>query len=136
MPLDWPSFLKDHNIPFATEGKSVTRGNIAIKCPWCGDDDPSQHLGIHLQHGYWNCWRNQNHRGRKPHRLIMRLIGCDYEAAEDIVVGGRGLSGFDAMAQAFRNNLQAEPRSVSSSVLRLPVGFRPITTKGRGRPYV
>ena len=133
--FDVIKFLDGHNIPHREDGPSCVRGNTVLKCPWCGDDDPSQHLSIHLQKGYWNCWRNPSHRGRKPHRLIMRLVGCDYEAAEDLIAGGRGLSGFDVLAQAFRHP-QAGAKSVPNGSLRLPAQFRSVTPSGRGRPYV
>lgn len=134
MTFDWITFLKAHNITFVDKGKSTTQGNIAIQCPWCGDNDPSQHLGIHLQRGFFNCWRNPNHRGRTPQRLIMRLLGCDLNQANDILSGGLGLNEFDSLAQAFKGE---KPTPLShNTTLTLPELFKPIEDRGRGRAFV
>lgn len=77
--FDW------HNIYYITSGKNVQFGNFNTKCPWCGYDDPSEHLGISLTTGYWACWRNQEHRGKKPHKLLMKLLNCSYEQVELLV---------------------------------------------------
>ncbi len=77
--FDW------HNIPYIEYGKNVQYGNFNIKCPFCGYDDPSEHLGISLTTGYWACWRNQDHRGKKPHRLLMRILGLSYGEVEGLV---------------------------------------------------
>lgn len=84
MPFDWINFLTNHNIHYETKGPNLGRGWIGLPCPFCGDD-PSFHLGISLKHGGWNCWRGVDHKGRQPHRLIMALIGCTAERANQIV---------------------------------------------------
>jgi hypothetical protein len=39
-------------------------------------------MGINLHNGFWCCWRDQRaHSGRRPHRLVMALLGCSYERA-------------------------------------------------------
>ena len=85
MKFDWLKFLNSNNIVYVTEGKNVARGNIAIKCPFCGPADPSEHMGISIETGAWGCWRNSAHRGRKPHKLIMKLLRCSYATACEIV---------------------------------------------------
>ncbi|MFA5262233.1 MAG: hypothetical protein WC378_00300 [Opitutaceae bacterium] len=83
--MDISSILSKNSIPFVEEGNNVKRGHINIKCPWCGDADPSQHLGIELKTGRWACWRNTLHRGRNLQNLLMKLLGCSYDAANEMV---------------------------------------------------
>jgi len=55
--------------------KNVSGNNVALRCPWCGDEDPSAHLtvGVPPNPPYYQCWRNPNHRGRDPYRLLRAL---------------------------------------------------------------
>lgn len=83
--FDWKSFLTQNRIEYVTEGPNVASGNINIRCPFC-IEDPSHHMGISLENGFWCCWRNQReHGGRAPHRLIAALLGVSYERANTIV---------------------------------------------------
>ena len=77
--------LKSYGIDYITEGPNVAAGNVYIRCPWCGDD-PSYHLGIHLEKGYYGCWRNPNHRGKDISHLFTKLLGLavGQKVAEDI----------------------------------------------------
>jgi len=63
-------------------GPNVRKGHVAIRCPWCGDADPSHHLNVHLETGAFSCFRNIQHRGRRPHALLMKLFGCSREVAQ------------------------------------------------------
>lgn len=88
MRFDWKRFLAGRGIDFVERGPNVARGNININCPFCGASDEGQHLGISLSGKGWGCWRNQSHRGRTPHRLIMALTFCSSAEAEAIVGAG------------------------------------------------
>lgn len=135
MAFNVVGFLKDHNVSYRDSGPNCAQGNVVIKCPWCGDDDPSEHLGWNLGTGSYGCWRNTKHRGRSPHWLIMRLLGCSYEVADSFVVGGRELSRFDSLAQDFEGaEVQLQKRS-SGETLEFPKDIRPLTTRGLGRFY-
>jgi hypothetical protein len=90
MAFDWEAFLRARRIEYVTAGHS--KGNIGIKCVFCGDADHGFHLGIHLQGKGWFCWRNRSHRGVRPHRLIQALIGCSYFEAQRIVGDGPNVS--------------------------------------------
>jgi hypothetical protein len=85
MAFNWTSFLDSHHIYYATSGANVSRGRIAVKCPFCGSADPSQHMSISLKHGGYHCWRNDNHDGKDPKWLVRALIGCSVERAQQIV---------------------------------------------------
>jgi len=64
----------------------------------------------------------------------MRLLGCGYTAADDIVVGARDLGGFGEVLAKLRS---PEPRSEEyiGNGLELPRDYRPLTSKGLGRYY-
>lgn len=74
MSIDWERTLSQHGVDFVSRGPNVKRGNVNVKCPFCGNADPSHHLGIDLQSGKWGCWRNDQHRGKSPVRLLVALL--------------------------------------------------------------
>lgn len=100
--FDWPGFFTEHRIEFVDRGKNVARGEINIRCPFCGSADPSHHMGLSLETGWWSCWRNRSqHSGKSPLRLIMKLLGVSYGQAREIAGLGDDYvdpEGFDAMA--------------------------------------
>jgi hypothetical protein len=66
-PLDWRQLLTDNRVPFIERGPNVKRGEINIRCPFCGSADPSYHMGLNLDSGWWSCWRNKDqHSGKSP----------------------------------------------------------------------
>jgi hypothetical protein len=50
----------------------------------CGAADGGMHMGISLTGNAWGCWRNKDHRGRSPVRLLMTLLKVSYATARDI----------------------------------------------------
>lgn len=127
--IDWRQLLVDNNIPFVEKGKNVAKGNYNIACPFCGSSDPSHHMGINIQTGAWGCWRNSEHRGNKPHRLISAMLGCSFDAADDFVrqytkldfsLDSNDLTG--SLELIFKNKGK-EKETVSSGVLSLPEEF-------------
>ena len=92
--IDWEQLLSQHGIDYRTSGENVKRGEINVSCPWCSDD-PSYHLGIDPERNYFSCWRDKSHSGKRPHRLLLRLIGMPY-AETDRLLGKAGVpDGFD-----------------------------------------
>lgn len=80
-------YLK-RGVDFITRGTNVKKGEINISCPFCNassNPDPSYHLGVAPETGYWSCWRNRKHRGKKLHRLLMKLLRISYKEACDIL---------------------------------------------------
>jgi len=96
--VNWIELLEDNLIHYVTSGKNTGAGEISIKCPWCGEDDPSQHLGVKLTTGKWNCWRDATHRGASPYRLISALLGVSGAQARLTVqaYSGVAVDSFDA----------------------------------------
>lgn len=87
MRFDWKLFCDTYGIPYVTHGPNTARGNLSIKCPYCGQADPSEHLGLKLDisNPAWACWRNTEHSGRSPRRLVQKLLGCSFEAAHSLI---------------------------------------------------
>lgn len=96
--MDWIAFLTDNFIVHVSSGPRTTRGHVEIKCPFCGENDPSFHLGINLTTNQWNCWRDNAHRGATPYRLISALLGVSGAQAKLTVqaYSGASIDSFDA----------------------------------------
>ena len=71
--IDIKQLLDSHQIYWTDKGSNVAKGNINIKCPWCGSDDKSEHMGINLATNKYGCWRNVHHRGKNIARLLAAL---------------------------------------------------------------
>lgn len=110
--IDWRRLLTDEGVPFIERGPNVKGGEINIKCPFCGSADPSQHMGLNLDTGWWACWRNKRrHSGKSPVRLLMALLRIPYWKARELA----GLSedyvdpeGFNAVAARLLGRLQGD----------------------------
>lgn len=88
MQFDIEEFYLRRGIDYITKGTNVKKGEINISCPFCNDSsnpDPSYHLGVAHETGYWSCWRNRKHRGKRLHRLIMKVARVSYSEACDIL---------------------------------------------------
>src|ERR1700690_250170 len=83
--MDWIRFLDENNIHYVTRGPNTKRGEVSVHCPMCGDEDPSEHLGINLQTEKWGCLRDQSHRGKSARTLIKAMLGCSSPQAGLIV---------------------------------------------------
>jgi hypothetical protein len=129
--MDWPSFLTTHNIDYITAGPNTRKGEISIRCPWCGDDDPSEHLSISLSKDAFGCWRNTKHAGYKPTRLIAALLGCSFSHAQNIVqqYSAPDAGAFDD-AMAMLQATAKPPQRPNALVGGLPSAFRQIKPAG------
>lgn len=114
--FDWRPFLTEHHISFIEKGANVKRGELNCRCPFCGSADPSFHMGINLESGFYSCWRNRSqHSGKSPVRLIMRLLHISYVRAREIAGLGESYvdpEGFDAMAASLLNRKEEQPATV------------------------
>lgn len=82
--MGWYEFAYEYSIPI--DEKRSRGGNLYTRCPFCLDD-PSSHLGLSKSSSEWGCLRNDEHRGRRPHRLIKALLKCS--TSESILAGQR-----------------------------------------------
>src|SRR6185436_20537355 len=85
MAIDWRAFFRRHNIDYVTSGPNASKGRLQIKCPFCGQDDPSEHMGVSIRGKGWSCWRNAGHRGVSSERLIQALLRCSSEEAKRLI---------------------------------------------------
>lgn len=129
MQFGWLRFCTEYRIPFVTRGPNVGRNNIGIRCPYCGNADPSEHLGLSLdiKNPAWGCLRNPQHRGRDPRRLVQTLLRCGYQQALSIVKTHNTAvpDDFDALA----GNITTSPREQKpSEELFFPKAFKPLAS--------
>lgn len=82
--MNWIEFFNDNQIEWVSRGPNTARGHVSIRCPWCAEEDPSQHLGISLGGKGWGCLRNGSHRGSSASRLISGLLGISLAEAKVI----------------------------------------------------
>lgn len=95
--FNYIEFFERRGINYRTDGPNVSKGHVAIHCPFCGPADPSEHMSVAINGAGWRCWRNAEHSGAKPHKLLMALgltrpqadveVGEQAPAIEDDLVG-------------------------------------------------
>lgn len=142
--IDWRALLVQEGIPFIERGPNVSRGEINIQCPMCGSADPSQHMGLNLETGWWSCWRNRAaHSGKSPLRLLMVLLRVPYWRAREIAGLGEDYTdpeGFTALAARVLGREKAGQVGAPAlnRFLRFPGEFAPLTgaSAWRHREYL
>lgn len=140
-PFDWERLLKENRVPYIESGANVKRGELAIQCPFCGSADPSKHMGVSRETGWWSCWRNRaQHSGKSPLRLIMKLLGVPYGRARELAGLGDDYidpEGFDAVAARImgRDKTEGRPEQTQRRFLGLDEDFEPITDRIRTRKF-
>ena len=144
MKFDWKKFCNDYRVPYVTQGTNTARGNISIKCPYCGQADSSEHLGLKLNvhDPAWHCWRNTTHAGRNPRRLIQKLLGCSFKNAQSVVddqlVTTPEQEELEKATDAMRSRNSTEsllPRSEPID-LTIPPEFRPLDHSHYGKLFL
>lgn len=131
--MDWINFLIDNHVEFVERGPNTKRGEISIQCPYCGADDPSQHLGISLTTENWGCHRNGSHRGHAPSSLIAALLGCSFSQARLIArqYSRPDPSNLDEALAMLTDQINAPAANVMASKgLKIPPEFRHIGREG------
>lgn len=144
MAFDWQRFLDNNRIDYVTQGNNVAQGNINVKCPFCGVSDPSEHMGLNIANGAWGCWRDEKHRGRKPHKLIMELLNCSYQHAATLAGHELkiDLGKFESFVAQFRvDNLghgTVQTRKTNVCNLKFPYEFLKLNKKNKdlGKKFI
>ena len=111
--MDWISLLEDNFIYYVTSGKNTGKNEISVKCTWCGENDPSQHLGINLASGAYGCWRDARHRGKAPTRLVGALLGVGSTQANLIIQAYQ-----NSPIDEFDETIPAQPRAAQLHATR------------------
>lgn len=126
--FDWQEFLSERGIEHrAYEG----RGWAELGCPFCGDADRGRHLGVRLdpREPGWSCWRDAEHRGRRPEKLVQALLGCSRTEAVGIVENSSRAGGEEQSPEAVE--------SPSPATLAWPDEIKPLTSYvGFQRPFM
>lgn len=128
--MDWIQLFDDNNVDYVTKGPNTKRGEVSIQCPYCGDDDPSHHLGVSLTVERWGCHRSADHRGRSPVRLIAVVLGCSYTRAK-LLERQYSRPDPDNLASALEALEGSEaPAPAKAPPLTLPANFQRIESVG------
>lgn len=134
MAFDWIQFFDQYHIEYVTDGPNVSKGNVAIHCPFCGHNDPSHHLGVSVDGKGWGCWRDNTHRGKNPVRLIAALLGCTREQAKKIA--GQNVyipADFYGSVTQLLNPKGSE--TIKQKSLKMPIEFKPFLRVPSARLY-
>lgn len=137
MPFDWEGFLRRHRVDYVTRGPNVGPGEVNVRCPLCGDADPSHHMGISLSGRGWSCLRSRAHSGKSRARLIQLILRCSEDDA-------RRLAGYDTAPPRTEDDLRKvldklenKSQDLDSGPLTMPNEFKPLLKGGvLSRPFV
>lgn len=134
--IDWRYLLESNHIDYVERGPSTSPGNIYVSCPFCGDSDKSYHMGLSLSNGFFGCWKNENHRGRNPVRLIQALLQCSRLYAESLANSQVTLP-LDNFAAVIAS-LSQETIDTHDKVERVvfPPNIKTLVDKGMGRRFI
>jgi hypothetical protein len=124
MGIRWRDLLDHLQVPWTDRGHA-SRGWIQIKCPWCGDHDPSHHLGINEADGHYGCLRSPQHKGRSPYFLLRSLGARSHELAR--------------LIEAYGGTFIAPPPSTkppASAIARRWQSFTPASRDRRALDYL
>lgn len=124
MAFDWINFLDSYHIKYVTKGANVARGHVSVHCPMCGSDDPSTHMTINLAGKGWRCYRNDNHRGVRPARLVQQLLNIPLHQAMQIV--GQSVFIPEDFMGAVLAKLQPAARHTGVSEVPWPREWKPL----------
>lgn len=126
--FDWPGFLTQHGVYYVTSGSNTGKGQISIKCCWCREADPSEHLTINLRGAGWRCFRNPRaHSGRSRSRLIQALLSCSQEEAKRLAGEEAPPPPEDAdLSLQVAKMLGVQPERSALPPLQFPPEFKPL----------
>jgi len=135
--MDWIEFFEAHSIPYVTRGTNTRRDHASIQCPWCGDDDPSEHLSVSLVEEAFGCWRNVGHGGRKPYRLIAALLGTSFNQAKVIAAqySAADPGTLTSLGDGLLSLNQASEAPKAIEALTLPNAFKAIKNEGNTKRF-
>lgn len=137
--FDWKRFCDSRGVAYVTTGKNVSGNRIAIKCPLCGDGDPSQHMVLSLdrRHPNWSCWRNTDHRGASPVYLVARLAHVTTAQARAIVGDASDVLDDEwAITVAKLRGVYQSPERERPKKIAIPKGVRELREEYGSKPFL
>lgn len=135
MTFDYIAWFESRGIFIRTTGPNVSKGHVAIHCPFCGPADPSEHLSVAINGAGWRCWRNGEHSGSKPHRLLMALGLTRAQANAEVGEQAPALAD-DLVGQVSKLLGIDTPEPQPPQPLDLPKEFRTLYRTALAMPYV
>lgn len=129
MPTRLENILAAHGVEFRDGG----RDDILVRCPLCGDADPSQHLAISTRKLGWRCFRNRQHKGRSYVKLLTLVLRCSEERARELlgIREAAPLPDADDFALQWRRQLGMGAEAPETGPLRFPKEFRKLTPRAK-----
>ena len=122
--VDWVRLFEQYGIEHVSSGANVKRHETNICCPFC--DDPSHHLGTSPDTGYWSCWRCRT-AGKRPHRLLMKLLGISYAAVERMLLEAPSLpDDFERFVEGLAGGLSEGVSNGAEHADIVPEHFHPM----------
>ena len=123
--IDIRDLFDDHGVHYVTQGPNTKKGNISIKCPFCGSDDKSEHMGINLKTLAWGCWRNKSHRGRNMAYLLRILLRVPTAEAQRLLGLDSTPLDVEALDTLIAGEFFNDDEKTESTVTEIPLdGFR------------
>lgn len=133
MKFDWINFLNRYGVQYVTKSKNTKEGNLSIKCPFCGFADPSFHMGINPNNSAFGCLRDDDHRSKYPHRLIMKIAGLSWEQACELIGEEYIPEDFDLKNKRDRLNKKGIEQREK---MQWDESFRKLSNKGKRNAFV
>lgn len=123
--FSWADFLNERGIEYKPTGS----GWLELHCPFCGDDDRGRHMGVNGDPDSpgWNCWRDADHRGRNPTKLVAALVGCSERMAQEIVK-------LQVLPEPVEQPSVEKPEAMIP--LAMPMEFRPVADTLYGQRFL
>ena len=132
--FDWISFFESNRIHYVASGPNTSKNQIGIRCPFCGVNDPSEHMSINLEGKGFRCWRQPLHSGKNPTKLIQALLNCSWEQAASIAGQSKSLPN-DFMNKV-RSSINKQEIVERPNNLKLPKEFKLFSTLPSCKPYL
>lgn len=132
--MNWLEFFQQNNINYRTSGANVSKGSAVIHCPMCGAADESEHLVVNLDNKGFHCWRNRQHSGKNPAKLIQALLNCSWEQAASMAGQAHSLPS-DFMGKLKSTLFKPEVLQPVNN-LKLPDAFKKFTGLPSSLPYL
>lgn len=84
--INWRALLGELRVEWSDRGPNRSAGEITIKCPICGRNDPSRHMAINEATGAYYCFRNPGRHSGKSAKFLLARIGVASTAIAPLIM--------------------------------------------------